>query len=164
MHAFRTNIRYIYIWGLILYITGDITTPKIYEKKENKKEEEEIKKVVDKVVVVIAENFGIDRKDISTEEFLGWIYVFRSDKYFKYEICRFGLSPQEISIYFNNDGVKDAGLGEITKESAEVMANDIKNKIPNVKKIHIFSEKEGIQKVLYPPVKDPEDFERAFKY
>jgi len=149
-----------YLYGPYLYIAGEITTTKIYKK-------EEIKKVV---IDVIAKTFDIDQKDISTKELWGWIYVFwlDLDQHLKYKICRFewslqGDSPQEISIFFNKNEVEDAGLGEITKESAEVMAKEIIKEIPNIE-IHIYSESdlEGTIKLLYPP--DKNILEKLFRY
>jgi len=79
----------------------------------------------------------------------------------EYEICHFTEDAQKIIIYLNKYGFEDAGLGKITKKSAEEVANDIKEKSGTNKEIYIYSEiSEGFDELsgyaeilLYPEEK-----------
>jgi len=80
----------------------------------------------------------------------------------EYEICRFTEDAQNILIYLNKYAFENAGLGGISKESAKVIANEIKEMSKTNKDIYVYAEiSEGLdeldgytEKLLYPEKKD----------
>jgi hypothetical protein len=110
------------------------------------------------VIDAIAKTFNIDPNKTSTKEQWGWDYLLLEQKSRKYEICQFTEDPQKIIIHLDKYGFEDIGLGKITKESAETIANSIKEKSGTNKKIYIYRiTTEGLdefdgwsEKMLYP--------------
>jgi len=110
------------------------------------------------IINAIVETFKIDSNKISTKEQWGWNYLLLEQESRKYEICSFTEDDQKITIHLDKYEFEDAGLGEITKESAETIAKNIKEKSHTNKKIYVYMIKtEGLdeldgysEKMLYP--------------
>jgi len=126
------------------------------------------------IISAIVNKFVIDVHKISIKEQWGWNFIlFNEDKqqewnnsliehkFIEYEICHFTEDAEKIIIHLNKYGFEDAGLGKITKKSAEEVANDIKEKSGTNKEIYIYSEiSEGFDELsgyaeilLYPEKK-----------
>jgi len=79
-------------------------------------------------------------------------------KFREYEICHFTEDAEKIIIHLNKYSFEDAGLGRISKESAQVIANEIKERSSTNKEIYVYREtSEGLDefdgyalKLLYP--------------
>ena len=110
------------------------------------------------VIDAITKTFKIDPNKISTKEQRGWNYILLEHGDRKYEICSFTEDDQKITIHLDKYEFRDAGLGEITKESAETIAKNIKEKSHTNKEICVYKIKvEGFdewdgysEKQLYP--------------
>ena len=90
------------------------------------------------IIDAIIKTFNIDPDKISIKGW-GWNYLLLERKDREYEICSFTEDCEEITIHLNKYGFKDAGLlREITEESAETIANNIKEKSHTNKKIYVY--------------------------
>jgi len=100
------------------------------------------------IIDAITNTFDIDQNRIFTAEELGWNLILLKRENRKYEICHFSEDSQKIIIHLVRYGFEDAGLGKITKESAEVVANDIKEKSGTNKDIYVYMESlEGLNEL-----------------
>jgi len=143
------------------------------------------------IISVIVNNFVIDADKISIKEQWGWNFIlFDKDKqqywnnsliehkFREYEICHFTEDAQKIIIYLNEYAFEDAGLGGISKESAQSVADKIKELSKTNKEIYVYETSkdiyvddeiaEGVDKLdgyserlLYPEKKGI--FERMFR-
>ena len=96
------------------------------------------------VIDAIIKTFKIDPDKISIRGWR-WNYLLLERKDREYEICSFTEDCEEITIHLNKYGFKDAGLlREITEESAETIANNIKEKSHTNKKIYVYEIESGV--------------------
>ena len=151
-------------------------------KYENKNKEFIAKAIID--------TYDIDPNKISMREQWGWNYisfegtehvargVFAIEHPKEYEICHFTEDAQKIIIYLNEYAFENAGLGGISKESAQSVAEKIKELSKTNKEIYVYETSkdiyvddeiaEGVDKLdgyserlLYPEKKGI--FERMFR-
>jgi len=126
------------------------------------------------VIDAITNTYDIDPNKISIKSQWGWNFIlFGGDeqqkwnnsliehKFREYEICHFTEDAEKIIIHLNKYSFEDAGLGRISKESAQVIANEIKERSRTNKEIYVYREtSEGLdefdgyaERLLYPEKK-----------
>jgi len=126
------------------------------------------------VIDAITNTYNIDPNKISIKSQWGWNFIlFGGDeqqnwnnsliehKFREYEICHFTEDAEKIIIHLNKYSFEDAGLGRISKESAQVIANEIKERSRTNKEIYVYREtSEGLdefdgyaERLLYPEKK-----------
>ena len=126
------------------------------------------------VIDAITNTYDIDPNKISIKEQWGWNFIlFSGDEQQKwnnsliehnfreYEICHFTEDAEKIIIHLNKYSFEDAGLGRISKESAQIVANEIKERSRTNKEIYVYMEtSEGLdefdgytERLLYPEKK-----------
>jgi len=125
------------------------------------------------IAKAIIDTYDINPNKISMREQWGWNYIlFEGTEHVargvspierpkEYEICHFTEDAQKIIIYLNKYAFEEAGLGGISKESAEVIANEIKEMSRTNKDIYVYAEiSEGLdefdgysEELLYPEKK-----------
>jgi len=88
------------------------------------------------VIDAVAKTFNMDPNKISTEEQWGWTYLRLEHKEIAglhYEICSFRethkeMNRKELTIQLDNDEIRDAGFGEITKKSGEDLIENLRGR------------------------------------
>jgi len=88
------------------------------------------------VIYAVAKTFNVDPNKISTEEQWGWTYLRLEHKEIAglhYEICSFRethkeMNRKELTIQLDNDEIRDAGFGEITKKSGEDLIENLRGR------------------------------------
>jgi len=112
-----------------------------------------------KIIYAITNALDIEDKKISTEKEYGLYNVLLEVEDRNYEICSFEVKSDKISILLDKYGFEDAGLGKITKELAEKVANyiikeNIIKENGTSKEIYVYkvtSDGDGYsEKLLYP--------------
>ena len=124
-----------------------------YDKTMEKEKQIVIDETTRKIIYAITNALDIEDKKISTEKKYGLYNVLLEVEDRNYEICSFEVKSDKISILLDKYGFEDAGLGKITKELAEKVANYIKENGTS-KEIYVYkvtSDGDGYsEKLLYP--------------
>jgi len=89
------------------------------------------------VIDAITNTFDIDPNKMYIVKERGWSYILFERENREYEICHFSEDSKKIIIHLVWSGFENAGLGEISKESAKVVENDIKEKSGTNKEIDV---------------------------
>jgi len=116
---------------------------------------------IDSNKISIKSQWGLNFILFSVDKQQKWNNSLIEHKFREYEICHFTEDAEKIIIYLNKYSFEDAGLGRISKESAQVVANEIKERSRTNKEIYVYMEtSEGLdeldgyaEKLLYPEKK-----------
>jgi len=87
------------------------------------------------IATAIINSLGLDPNKISIREDSAWVYMSFDQNISKYDFCYFSERfAEDTKIYL----VEEGGLGKISKESAEAIANYIREKTNTIKDIRIY--------------------------